>query len=168
MKKAGKKTMNNDEIEAMLAKVPVEQWTAEVGERLSDGLDCWVIDSESGSVAEMMCPKDNEEAFARLIAAAPAALRELLAERDALLAENKRQQNAADAMFRKIEELLDENKRLKEQHDFRPRVLAFVQEKAKEASKESRRLINKDDNAWETWNAKALALSELVGQLETL
>lgn len=45
-------------------------WRAEVGERLSDGSDCWVIDSEDGSVAEMACPKDVEQATAELIVAA--------------------------------------------------------------------------------------------------
>ena len=42
-------------------------WRAEVGERLSDGSDCWVIDSEENSIAEMMCPADVEEANAKLI-----------------------------------------------------------------------------------------------------
>lgn len=45
-------------------------WTAEVGDRLSDGGDCWVIDSEIGSVAEMQCGIDREGQTAKLIVAA--------------------------------------------------------------------------------------------------
>lgn len=47
-------------------------WEAGIGNRLSDGDDVWVVDSSEGSIAEMMCPADVEEANARLIAAAPA------------------------------------------------------------------------------------------------
>ena len=42
-------------------------WTANISERLSDDSDCWVIDSEDHSIAEMMCPKDVEQANAELI-----------------------------------------------------------------------------------------------------
>lgn len=42
-------------------------WMADIGDRLSDGTGCWVIDSEQGSIAEMMCPKDVEEVNALFI-----------------------------------------------------------------------------------------------------
>ena len=42
-------------------------WIAIYGERLSDGGECRVIDSENGSVAEMMCPKDVEDVTAEFI-----------------------------------------------------------------------------------------------------
>lgn len=47
-------------------------WLAEIGDRLDDGGDCWVVNSEEGSIAEVQCPADDAEAVARLIAAAPA------------------------------------------------------------------------------------------------
>ena len=43
-------------------------YIASYGERLSDGSECRVIDCEQGSVAEMMCPKDAEDATARFLA----------------------------------------------------------------------------------------------------
>lgn len=42
-------------------------YEAEIGDRLSDDGDCWVINCEQGSVAEMQCPADVEEATARFI-----------------------------------------------------------------------------------------------------
>lgn len=46
---------------------------AERGDRLDDESEgCWLIDSDSGSIAEMQCPVDVEEAIAHLLAAAPA------------------------------------------------------------------------------------------------
>lgn len=42
-------------------------YRAEISDRLSDSSDCWVIDSEAGSIAEMMCPADVEEATAKFI-----------------------------------------------------------------------------------------------------
>lgn len=46
-------------------------WTYAPSDRLSDGSDCIQIEHEGGSIAEMQCPADAEEANARLIAAAP-------------------------------------------------------------------------------------------------
>lgn len=42
-------------------------WRANIGDRLSDDSHCWVIDSDEGSIAEMMCPADVEQANAELI-----------------------------------------------------------------------------------------------------
>lgn len=42
-------------------------YRADISDRLSDGSDCWVIDGEAGSIAEMMCPADVEEATAKFI-----------------------------------------------------------------------------------------------------
>jgi|ERR1051326_1102058 hypothetical protein len=42
-------------------------YEALIGDSLSDGSDCWVIDCELGSVAEMQCPADVEEATAKFI-----------------------------------------------------------------------------------------------------
>lgn len=42
-------------------------WTADIGDRLSDGSDCWEINSPTESIAEMMCPKDIEKANAEFI-----------------------------------------------------------------------------------------------------
>jgi hypothetical protein len=47
-------------------------WRAELGDRLSDGESCWVVDSELGSICEIQSPLDAEEANAHLIAASPA------------------------------------------------------------------------------------------------
>ena len=46
-------------------------WRADISNRLSEDSDCWVVDSEEGAIAELMCPADVAEANARLIAAAP-------------------------------------------------------------------------------------------------
>lgn len=63
-------------------------WEANIGDRLSDDTDCWVIDSEQGSIAEMQCPKDVEEINARFIVEAVnsyGALRAKVAEMEAAL-----------------------------------------------------------------------------------
>lgn len=45
-------------------------YTVDPGERESDGGDCWWINSEEGSVAEMICPADDAEATARFLSRA--------------------------------------------------------------------------------------------------
>jgi hypothetical protein len=60
-------------------------WCAGIGDRLSDGGDCWVVDCEAtGSIAEMQCPADTQEANALFIVQACNAHDALIAERDAL------------------------------------------------------------------------------------
>lgn len=56
----------------MDSKFTKAPWKPEVGERLADGGDCWAVDCEEGSIAEVQCPADDAEEVARLIAAAPA------------------------------------------------------------------------------------------------
>lgn len=42
-------------------------WTADISDRATDGSDCWVVDGPDGSIAEMMCPADIEQANAEFI-----------------------------------------------------------------------------------------------------